>query len=148
MSAFDPSEIREPRLRRLHDYWAQRRGARRFPARADLDPVDFPYLLGQVTLVDVHAESRRYRWRLVGTWWREKFGLEGTGMWVDEWPFPDQRAAVLRSYDLVMAAGHPLVFDRSVWLDGRLLVVETLLLPLSENGIDVSMIVVALVEKA
>jgi hypothetical protein len=147
VSAFDPATIADARLRRLHDYWTAKRGARRMPSRDDIDPVDFAYILGQVTLVDVHENPRRYRWRLVGTWWLEKFGVEGTGMWADEWPFPDQRAAVLRAYDLVASAGHPLVFDRSVWLDGRLLVVETLFLPLSENGEDVSMIVVALVEK-
>jgi hypothetical protein len=148
VSGFDPATIRAPALRRLHGYWDARRGARRFPARADLDPVDFPYILGRVTLVEVHENPRRYRWRLVGTWWRERFGLEGTGMWADEWPFPDQRAAVLRAYDLVVSAGHSLVFDRSARLDDRQLVVETLFLPLSENGTDVSMIVVALDEKA
>jgi len=147
VSAFDPATIRDRHLRRFHDYWESRRGAGRLPARGDLDPVDFPYVLGRVTLVEVHENPRRYRWRLVGTWWREKFGIEGTGLWADEWPFPDQRAAVHKAYDRAVAAAHPLVYDRSLRLDGRRLDLETLLLPLSENGTDVSMIVVALAEK-
>lgn len=143
---FDPATIRDSRLCRFHAYWQEKRAGREFPRRADIDPVDFAYLLGQVTLVDIHDDPRIYRWRLVGMWWREKFGIEATGMWVDDWPFEDQRRAVRSTYDRVVAARRPLVFARSVWLDRRKFDCETLLLPLSENGTDISMIVVALAE--
>lgn len=79
-------------------------------------------------------------------WWREKFGIEATGMWIDDWPFEDQRRAVRRAYDRVIAARGPMANAREIWLDGRRFDCKTLLLPLSENGTDISMIVVALVD--
>lgn len=142
----DPTAVGNERLRRLLAYWESRRAGRAMPRRGDIDPVDFAYLLGNITLVEVHADPRTYRWRLVGTWWREKFGVEATGMWIDEWPFEKQRAAVRTAYDRVVAARAPRVFARVLQLDGRRIASETLMLPLSENGTDVSMIVVALVE--
>ncbi len=142
----DPETIGDARLRRFFAYWQEKRAGREFPRRADIDPVDFAYLLGQIALVDIHDDPRIYRWRLVGMWWREKFGIEATGMWVDDWPFEDQRRAVRSTYDRVVAERRPLLFDRSVLLDGRRFDSKMLLLPLSENGTDISMIVVALVE--
>jgi hypothetical protein len=53
---------------------------------------------------------------------------------------------VRTAYDRVVAARAPLVFARVLQLDGKRIASETLMLPLSENGTGVSMIVVALVE--
>ncbi len=144
--AFDPATIGSARLRALHDYWNARRASRAMPRRADVDPVDFAPLLSQIALVEILDDPRVYRWRVVGTWWRDKFGVEGTGMWVDEWPFAAQRRAVRRAYDMVVQRRMPIVSARRRWLDGSRLDLEVLMLPLSENGADVSMILVALVE--
>jgi hypothetical protein len=144
--SLDPASVGDERLRRLLAYWEKCRAGREMPRRADIDPIDFAYLLGNVALVEIHDDPRVYRWRLVGTWWREKFGVEATGMWVDEWPFEKQRQAVRTAYDRVVAARRPLVFARTLHLDGRRIASETLMLPLSENGTGVSMIVVALVD--
>jgi hypothetical protein len=141
-----PASVGNERLRRMLAYWESCRAGRAMPRRADIDPVDFAYLLGNIALVEIHDDPRVYRWRLVGTWWREKFGVEGTGMWIDDWPFEKQSQAVRTAYDRVVAARAPLVFARVLQLDGKRIASETLMLPLSENGTDVSMIVVALVE--
>ena len=53
VETFEALEARDPRLLRLHEYWREKCAGRQFPDRADLDPVDFPYILGYVTLVDV-----------------------------------------------------------------------------------------------
>jgi hypothetical protein len=50
---FEAPEARDPRLRRLYDYWREKCSNRQFPDRVDIDPVDFPYILGFVTMVDV-----------------------------------------------------------------------------------------------
>jgi hypothetical protein len=146
---FDPSELEHPSLRRLHAYWAAqaRAAGRRFPRRSDIDPIDFAYLLGQVALVEVTGPPLRFRWRLVGTWWREKFGIEATGMWADEWPHPEQRKRALRGYTRVVETAAPVRGVNSNWIDDARMFYELLLLPLSENDADVSMIVVALIEK-
>ncbi len=99
-----------------------------------------------MALVEILDDPRVYRWRVVGTWWRDRFGVEVTGMWVDDWPFAAQRRAVRRAYDMVAARKAPIVSARETWLDGRRLSLEVLMMPLSENGLDVSMILVALVE--
>ena len=56
MNAFS---ITDESLRRLYLYLDEKRGARAFPARRDIDPLDFPYLLGWILLLDVsHAPLR------------------------------------------------------------------------------------------
>jgi hypothetical protein len=39
-------EIDDDRLRRLFAYWLEKRGERPFPAKAEIDPVEFSYILG------------------------------------------------------------------------------------------------------
>src|SRR5689334_13570664 len=87
--AMTPS--RSPRadvIERLTAYWHQRAAGRTFPARADIDPLDFPYALGRVSLVEVHpgADGYRYRYRLVSTELTERLGFEMTGKFADEIP--------------------------------------------------------------
>src|SRR5215467_5972175 len=59
--------IQSEMLRRLHDYWDAKRGDRLFPARRDLDPLEFGFALGHVVLVEVTRPPLRFRFRLVGT---------------------------------------------------------------------------------
>ena len=59
-------EIESPILRRFFRYYLEKRGSRLFPARADLDPVDFPYALGDITLVNVHRDPLNFSFRLAG----------------------------------------------------------------------------------
>jgi hypothetical protein len=61
------ADSRDETLRRLLAYWQERRGARRFPARGDVDPVEFRYALGHVSMVDVVGDPPRFRFRLVST---------------------------------------------------------------------------------
>ena len=58
--------IKEPDLRRLADYWCSRRQDRRMPRRADIDPVDIPWALSRIYLVDYLADDRTFRYRLAG----------------------------------------------------------------------------------
>ncbi len=48
----DPDSSTTP-VHRLLAYWLEKRGDRLFPAKAEIDPVEFPYILGYVTLVEV-----------------------------------------------------------------------------------------------
>ena len=41
----DGPAIEDRRLVRLYRYWMERKGARRFPSRHDIDPLHFPYVL-------------------------------------------------------------------------------------------------------
>src|SRR5688572_20100313 len=59
--------LQEPAILRLYDYWDARRGARFAPRRQDIDPIHFPYALGDVALAEVLGGSPlAFRYRLVG----------------------------------------------------------------------------------
>lgn len=59
--------IQEPDLRRLADYWRTQRGVRRMPRRTDIDPIDIPWALSRIYLVDYEPDSQTFRYRLAGT---------------------------------------------------------------------------------
>src|SRR3954463_522446 len=88
-------EISDPRLQRFYAYWLRLRDARRFPARRDIDPMDFSYLLGNIMLVDVLRDPLRFRVRLHGTEMAERARFDLTGKWLDELPATDFRTYIL-----------------------------------------------------
>src|SRR3546814_10040255 len=51
--------VAEPMLRRLADYWLSRRAGQVMPRRADIDPVDIPWALSQLFLVDCISDAGR-----------------------------------------------------------------------------------------
>src|SRR5262252_1200717 len=79
-------QIETPCLRKLYGYWASRRGSNEFPARRDIDPLDFPEALGHVVLLDVLYEPLRFRFRLHGTELVRHAGYDMTGKMADDLP--------------------------------------------------------------
>lgn len=135
------SSPQSPDLQRLLAYWHERRGERDFPRRADIDPIDLRFMLERIALVEVHEGSkRRYRLRVVGSWWAKKHGFESTGLWLEDWPNPEQLTLVLASYEALIKLRQPLILIRDHWVDERKLSYEAALLPLSEDGVQISMI--------
>ena len=134
-------EPAHPDLLRLLEYWRHQRGVRGFPRRADLDPLDLGFMLERIALTEVHEDPRRYRLRLVGSWWGSLVGFESTGMWLDNWPHANQRKLTADTYESVIAARCPRCARRNAWVDDKKLSYEILLLPLSEDDARVSMIV-------
>jgi hypothetical protein len=135
-----------PDLVRLLHYWQGRRGTRVFPRRADIDPLDLGFMLPRIALTEVHeaggqAEPRRYRLRVVGSWWAALAGFELTGMWLDALPLANMRKLTADTYESVIAARRPLCAVRDAWVDDKRLGYEILLLPLSEDDARISMIV-------
>ncbi|HVT53827.1 MAG TPA: PAS domain-containing protein [Dongiaceae bacterium] len=128
-------------LRRLLHYWNARRGERAFPRRRDIDPLDFWYMIDRVALTEVHDDPRRYRLRLVGGFWGRLVGFEATGMWLDDWPHPNQRKLTEDSYEKLVAGRVPRLARRDSVVDYQTLRYEIMLLPMSEDGSRVSMIV-------
>jgi len=133
-------EPRHPDLRRLLDYWRDKRGARAFPRRADIDAVDLGFMLARIALTEVHEGARRYRLRVVGSWWAQLSGVELTGTWVDDWSQANLRKLTTDTYEAVIAARTPLCARRDTWVDDKKLSYEILLLPLSEDDARISMI--------
>ncbi len=139
------SQARHPSLERLLDYWHRVRGARRLPARRDLDPLDFPYILGNVALIEVREAATRYRVRLYGTRLVAWLGHDLTGKTLDECPDPEFSRLVADAGDLAVAEGGP-HWDRFSWQrDDDMRSCEALLLPLADDGLNVDMLLLALI---
>lgn len=139
-------EISTPKLQRLYEYWSRQRGDRNWPSRADLDPVEMRFILGNVILVEVLPETPpRYRIRLHGTTLTQRVGYDLTGKMLDDMPVPEFRELSRRSFNKVVRTGEPLhvVADRMV--DGRIQHYESVLMPLSNSGTAVDMLLIGLV---
>ena len=127
-------------LRRLLQYWDVQRGDRAFPRRQDIDPLDFWTMVDRVSLVEVHEGPRRYRLRLVGGFWNRLVGFEATGMWLENWPHANQRKLTEESYAKLIDGRVPRFVRRNTVVDYQSLNYEIVLLPLSEDGSRISMI--------
>jgi hypothetical protein len=139
------SQIAEPRLLRLFEYWTGRKGKRRFPARSDIDPTDFPYMLGSIFLVDVLADPLRFRIRLHGSELVRRSGYDLTGKILDDGPSTEYRKYVIERCRGLVESGEPAVVHQDRVLDGHERVYEALWLPLSEDGTTVTMLICGLI---
>jgi len=136
-----------PEIRDLYRYWDEKRGMRRMPRRADLDPVDLAAYLPSILLVDVVPDERLYIYRLVGTREVHLRGNDPTGKPVMDNTFLDRELA-LRNYDHVVLSKAPhLDATPSVSSDREWLDMETVFLPLSEDDAEVDKILVYTVQK-
>jgi hypothetical protein len=130
--------------RELYAYWLEICRGRRMPARADLDPIKVPRkLLPCVCLVDVVPDERRYVYRLVGTGDVEVRGSDPTGKTVAEACFAPSPENALSCYDKVVSTKAPLLdLEPFIAPNGHYVTEETLFLPLSNDGINVNMVLV------
>lgn len=118
--------------RTLLDYWLAKRGRRRMPSRADVDPAELVALLPNLMLVDVVNDGARFRFRLVGTRVARASGEDRTGRFFDEFAFFRAYPNVTDQYRQVAIEAEPLLateifFNRE---HGTAYDVERLLLPL------------------
>ena len=132
-------------LQRLLTYWQERCGTRDFPCRADIDALDLRFMLDRIALTEVHDDpdvpgAHKYRLRLVGSYWHRLTGFELTGKWTHEFARPNQRKLTEDFYEALIAGRQPRFATRDVIVDDHLLHYEIMLLPLSEDGQHISMI--------
>lgn len=138
------TDIIDPLLRRLYDYWDEKRGERRMPSRADLDPADMRFILGSLMLADVLRAPLRFHVRLHGTELARRSGYELSGKMLDELPQPQFRALTHRSWAKSVETRAPFHAIRDRILDGRNARYEVLILPLSRNDGDVDKLLVGI----
>ncbi|WP_374652889.1 PAS domain-containing protein [Dongia sp.] len=133
-----------PTLKRIVALWDEKRAGRRWPSRADFDPIQMKYALGDLSLYDVEDDPRRYRCRLDGTRQVDLFGVDCTGRYLDESFPPEYYALAHRSFTRAVDEGRPLYFQRQVPYAGRLIHYEVVMLPQSSDGRQVDQLMVAL----
>jgi len=138
--------IVNPRLQRLYAYWCEKRGDRRFPARADIDPLDLTFLFGNLILVDVlPGETPRFCIRLHGTNLAQRAGYELTGKMLDELPISQFRQLASETFAHVATTGRPFRGNRDRVVDERTHRYETVILPMSGDGECVDMLLIGLI---
>ena len=138
--------IAHPKLRRLYEYWDEKRGGRKMPARADLDPLDMRFAIGDVILVDVLDEDPpRFRIRLHGTNLSERTNFDLTGKMLDEMPAPEFRNLATRSFRRVVRTREPMHVLAERLLDDRHQRYEAILLPLSSDGERIDRLMVGMI---
>ena len=141
--AGDGPTILHAKTRRLYNHWLSLRRGRRRPTRADLDPVDFAFALGNVILFDVDHAAGEFRYRLVGSNCARRQGYDLTGKTTAAIPGPENRRYVEERLREVAGGGEPIAVLRHGVFDERIYRHEILYLPLGEAG-RVDMIVVYL----
>ena len=83
-------ELHAPQSRRLYDDWETRRHGRLFPARADFDPLELRYIIGNLSLLDVLRDPLRFRYRVHSTNMAQFLGFDLTGKEIDAAPDPQR----------------------------------------------------------
>ena len=132
-------------LQELHTLWQRMRGRRGIPSRRDFDPIEVPWLLSRMFLVDVlpgAVPEQRYRVRLEGTELVASHGRDWTGKYlheVNELASADRLVAVA---DRIVAGRAPFMSTGQLyWLsDKRYYHYESILLPLGVDDGVVNMI--------
>jgi hypothetical protein len=161
MSSNDPDWLAAAAadIQTVYRYWKDKAGARRMPARRDIDPVDLVPFLPSIMLVDVctpapesgnAAAHGHYVYRLVGTREVEMRGSDPTGKPVATHALGGMTDLALQNYDTVVRTRMPL-FDRNeedVQIHERLRDLDSVLLPLSSDGDRVDMVLVYTVQRA
>jgi hypothetical protein len=138
----DGALARDKVLAALLTYWRSKLAGRAMPQRADIEPTEIPQLLPHLQLVD--RVAGRYRYRLAGTAIIAAYGNELTGKFVDEIIPAGRRAVAEGHYNTVYETKRPL-FVRNKYTTTRDIdiVASRVILPLSEDGASVSMVVMA-----
>ena len=140
-TVLDPSALSAPRLKEALAYWRSKLAGRPMPARRDIDPIDMPRLLPYVMLIDVLSRPLDFRYRLIGTQARAIAAKDYTGRHFSELAGKGKGSVVWDSCEEVVLTRAPLTRSPPyVGPERDLQRCENLLLPLSDNGSDVNMI--------
>lgn len=132
-----------PQAEAFRAYWDAKRRGRRMPARADIDPLDMKPWLGEVLLLDVLEGGRDFRYRLVGAMIAYRTGYDMTGKLLSEMPGdPAAIANYLADHRRAVETRAPVHarYDYISARDSRPVKFERLLLPLSDDGETVNML--------
>jgi len=141
-------ETWHPATRQLYEYWLSIRPPVGLPGRQHVDPAAIRALLPYVFIVDVSRQPLRFRYRLVGTAYRELMGCDLTGAYFDV-VHPGFTGAIRRHYIEAVEQRRPAYRKgRAMHAreDRRWPMVERVITPLAKNGVDVDMILGAIVQ--
>jgi hypothetical protein len=132
-----------PQLVRLYDYWDLKRAGRRWPTRDDIDPTEMRFALGNIDLIEIAYDPLVFRFRLSGSNIDRDEGFNMQGKTLDDYPLPQHREAIRRTYLRVLEGGEPDYEELERIDEGRALHFGRLILPLSDDGARIDMFLMA-----
>ena len=127
-------------LSALDDYWRQKCGDRALPSRADLDPSEFRYALGNVSLIDVLHDPLRFRIRVAASNIEARFDRALTGTYIHDLPEPESARLWDKVYRTVLRSGRPQTFVGEIVEDGVPRRYRATIWPLASNHEDIDML--------
>jgi hypothetical protein len=133
---------RHSRLKRIHDYWIEKRGSRGAPSRADINPVEIKSVLPDIMIWNVETGRGQYTIRLVGENIVRFVGHNNTGQSATV-GMPDEAAStMIRVLDQVVETRAPhFRAGKAFWhREKNYRDFEACYLPLSADGSNVDMI--------
>jgi hypothetical protein len=142
-------DLPEPTHRSLKDlyaYWLSKKGTRNAPPRSAILPDEIVTMLPSIALLDVVGEPPRFRFRLFGTRLVAAYGQDLTGKFVDEIDVGGKVPPEILGRAEKVARECCINVGRSQYTkksDQRHVEYELILLPLSEDGATVNMILCA-----
>ena len=135
-----------PQQQKFYDYWRSKCRAGKFPSRHDILPEDISPQLPMTSIIEqvgsgIKDGSNRYRHRLAGTGFWKLYGEEIQGRHIDELPIGCRVEYWHKVLDQVINTRKPLVgVTRPNTPNGSHLAQFWVRLPLSDNGVDINMI--------
>lgn len=133
--------IADSRLLALYRYWRAKAGDRPMPRRDDLDPIEMKPWLANLVLVEFMGNAENYRVKLEGTNIEAFYAGRRTGRGIEALTSEAERALMMAQYGPVVDKGMPAFYDAEfINSDGKLSRQIKLLLPLSDDGVTVNMV--------
>jgi hypothetical protein len=132
-------DLPHPQLVQLYDYWDLKRAGRRWPTRDAIDPVEMRFALGNIDLVEISYDPLVFFFRISGSNIDRDEGFNMQGKTLDDYPLPQHREAVRRTYIRVLELGEPDYEELERFDEGRTVRYGRLILPLSDCGSRVDM---------
>jgi hypothetical protein len=131
-----PSDL----LQRMFAYWQSKCGGHDMPARADIDPVEFAWGLGNVSLLDVERDPLQFRYRLAGSKLTRIMEIDLTGRSIDDIKHVDFRDLMRKHLREIVETAKPSVYCISITNGGGPQTYVRLALPLRGADGGVAMI--------
>jgi hypothetical protein len=131
-----PSEL----LQRMLAYWQSKSGNHSMPARADIDPVEFAWGLGNVSLLDVERDPLQFRYRLAGSKLARIMEVDLTGRSIDDIRQEEFRNLMRRHLQEIVETAKPSLYCISIANGGGPQTYVRLALPLRGADGGVAMI--------
>jgi hypothetical protein len=137
-----PPAACHPKIREAYAYWQKIHPLHGLPGRQHFEPTDVPGLLRYLRILEVEGEPARFKVRVIGTQYAERFGRDATGCYLDELFEEFSGSAFHRALMAIVETKQP------VWRRGPLQwfcreqysQVERIHLPLARDGSAVDMV--------